>query len=70
MEKIFGKGSMKRQKVRVYLPAHKKMVELDEKYGKLRKVAFKLAQEMDALAEEYALLKREKEARTSIKTHN
>ena len=48
----------------------KKMVELDEKYGKLRKVAFKLAQEMDALAEEYALLKREKEARTSIKTHN
>lgn len=48
----------------------KKMVELDEKYVKLRKVAFKLAQEMDALAEEYALLKREKEARTSIKTHN
>lgn len=48
----------------------KKMVELDEKYGKLRKVAFKLAQEMDALAEEYALLKREKEARTSIKTNN
>ena len=47
-----------------------KMVELDEKYGKLRKVAFKLAQEMDALAEEYALLKREKEARTQIKTHN
>lgn len=47
-----------------------KMVELDEKYGKLRKVAFKLAQEMDALAEEYALLKREKEARTSIKTNN
>ena len=47
-----------------------KMAELDEKYGKLRKVAFKLAQEMDALAEEYALLKREKEARTSIKTHN
>ena len=47
-----------------------KMVELDEKYGKLRKAAFKLAQEMDALAEEYALLKREKEARTSIKTHN
>ena len=47
-----------------------KMVELDEKYGKLRKVAFKLAQEMDALAEEYALLKKEKEARTSIKTHN
>ena len=45
----------------------KKMVELDEKYGKLRKVAFKLAQEMDALAEEYALLKREKEARTSIR---
>ena len=48
----------------------KKMVELDEKYGKLRKVAFKLAQEMDALAEEYALLKREKEARMSIKTNN
>lgn len=48
----------------------KKMVELDEKYGKLRKVAFKLAQEMDALAEEYALLKREKEARTKIKTNN
>ena len=48
----------------------KKMVELDEKYGKLRKVAFKLAQEMDALAEDYALLKREKEARTPIKTHN
>ena len=47
-----------------------KMSELDEKYGKLRKVAFKLAQEMDALAEEYALLKREKEARTQIKTHN
>ena len=47
-----------------------KMAELDEKYGKLRKVAFKLAQEMDALAEEYALLKREKEARTQIKTHN
>lgn len=33
MEKIFGKGSMKRQKVRVYLPAHKKMVALDEGYS-------------------------------------